>query len=200
LGLEAQREAVTTYARQVGEPIIGGFVEVESGAVKDRPELASALRLCRQKRATLLIAKLDRLSRSLSFVAQLLDSNVEIRAADVPEANRMMLQMLAVFAEHERRLIGERTKAALAAAKARGVKLGTNGAVLAARHKNEARARAESLRVYIDQIQADGITTFRGIAEALNNRSVRAPGGGLWYGASVRRVLQKLQHTSAQLR
>jgi DNA invertase Pin-like site-specific DNA recombinase len=140
LGLEAQQEAIEQYARRTGEPILATFTEVESGAVRDRPELAAALDLCRRKKAVLLIARLDRLSRSLAFVAQLLDANVEIRAADMPEANRMMIQMLAVFAEHERRLIGERTRQALAAAKARGVQLGANGAVLAERHRAEASA------------------------------------------------------------
>lgn len=192
LGLEAQQEAVSSYAARVGEQIIGSFIEVESGSQNDRPQLTAALRLCRQKRAVLLIARLDRLSRSLSFVAQLLETNVEIRAADMPEANRMMIQMLAVFAEHEKRMIGERTKAALAAAKARGVKLGANGAVLAARHKDEARAYAETLRTQIDQIQAQGVTTCRGIAAALNEQGAPSRDGGMWHAASVSRLRTRL--------
>jgi len=155
LGIEAQAEAVERYAALVGQPIVATFTEIESGAATDRPELTKALALCRQHKGVLLIARLDRLSRSLAFVAQLLDANVEIRAADMPEANRMMLQMLAVFAEHERRLIGERTKAALAAAKMRGVRLGKNGAVLAAARK------AEAIEAAIGNIAAKAIDSFR---------------------------------------
>ena len=127
LGLEAQQEAIERYAASIDQPVIATFTEIESGAARARPQLAAALDLCRRRKAVLLIARLDRLSRSLAFVAQLLDANVEIRAADIPSANRMMLQMLAVFAEHERQLISQRTKAALAAAKVRGVKLGAHG-------------------------------------------------------------------------
>ena len=113
LGLEAQEEAVRGYAARTNQQIVATFVEVESGATKDRPELQAALDLCRKRKAALLIARLDRLSRSVAFVAKLLDANVEIRAADMPEANRMVLQVLAVFAEHERRLIGQRTKVSI---------------------------------------------------------------------------------------
>jgi len=192
LGLEAQQEAVANYAGRVNEAIIATFVEVESGGQNYRPELTAALKLCRQQRAVLLIARLDRLSRSLSFVAQLLDANVEIRAADMPEANRMMLQMLAVFAEHERRLIGQRTKAALAAAKARGVILGRNGCALAAKNKLEAQAFAESVRSEVEAICGGRAVSLQSIALALNHRGVRPRGGGQWHPTSVRRVLARL--------
>lgn len=192
LGLEAQQEAIDRHAGVAQMPVIATFTEVESGAVKDRPELSKALQTCRQKKAVLLIARLDRLSRSLSFVAQLLDANVEIRAADMPEANRMMLQMLAVFAEHERRLIGERTKAALAAAKARGVKLGANGAVLADQNRARAMEFAQALRAEVEDCRADGVTTLRQLADALNARGVKAPEGGGWHPASARRLLHRL--------
>lgn len=191
LGIEAQARAVEGYVSQVGQPIIATFIEVESGAQRDRPELARALALCRKQRATLLIARLDRLSRSLSFVAQLLDADVDIRAADMPEANRMMLQMLAVFAEHERRLIGERTKAALAAAKGRGVKLGKNGSVLAASHKAEAVARAKGYRQHIDSGREAGCSTNSALADWLNERGITYL-GGRWHPTTVRRVLLRL--------
>lgn len=123
LGLEAQQEAIQQYASRVHEPILAIFTEVESGGCNDRPQLAAALELCRRKKAVLLIARLDRLSRSLAFIAQLLEAGVDVRAADVPEANRFTLQLLAVFGEHERQMIRDRTKAALAAAKARGTRL-----------------------------------------------------------------------------
>ena len=191
LGIEAQREAVEQHASKVSEPIIATFTEIESGTLKDRPELAAALRECRRTKSILLIARLDRLSRSLSFIAQLLEAGVEIRAADMPEANRMMLQMLAVFAEHERRLISERTKAALAAAKARGVKLGTNGKRLARKHHEEAAAFAQSIAPIILPIAARNLS-LRGIAEELNAIGLVSRGGGKWHPGSVSRVLSRV--------
>ena len=192
LGLEAQREAVEQYALRVAEPILGTFTAVESGAQKDRPELAAALRECRRTKSVLLIARLDRLSRSLSFIAQLLEAGVEIRAADMPEANRMMLQMLAVFAEHERRLISERTKAALAAAKARGVELGANGRRLAQTHRNEATAFAQSLAPIILPLAAQNMS-LRRIADELNYRGLVSRDGGRWHPGSVTRLLSRLR-------
>lgn len=192
LGLEAQREAVERYVASIGADLLATFTEVESGAVRNRPELTAALDLCRRRKAILLIAKLDRLSRSLAFVAQLLEANVDIRAADMPQADRMMLQMLAVFAEHERRMIGERTKAALAAAKARGVKLGVNGAVLAQAHRHEAAVFAESIRPQVEAAIAAGCTTTRQIADWLNSRGLPSRDRGLWHPASVQRVQRRL--------
>lgn len=199
LGLEAQDEAVRCYAAKTQQQIIATFVEIEGGAVKDRPELSAALDLCRKRKAILLIARLDRLSRSLSFVAQLLDANVEIRAADMPEANRMMLQMLAVFAEHERRLIGERTKAALAAAKARGVILGRNGKVLGAQHAAAAREHAITLGPVIRQAQEQGATTCREMAAFLNSEGILSRERGQWHPASVARVLHRLRDSGQMI-
>lgn len=176
----------------MGQPIVATFTEIESGAATDRPELTKALALCRQHKGVLLIARLDRLSRSLAFVAQLLDANVEIRAADMPEANRMMLQMLAVFAEHERRLIGERTKAALAAAKMRGVRLGKNGAVLAAARKAEATELAESYRAAIEAGQRAGHITTSALASWLNAQGITYR-DGRWHPATVARVTARLR-------
>jgi DNA invertase Pin-like site-specific DNA recombinase len=193
LGLEAQEEAVKAYAARTDQQIIATFTEVESGTVKDRPELSAALDLCRKRKAVLLIARLDRLSRSLAFIAQLLDANVEIRAADMPEANRMMLQMLAVFAEHERRLIGERTKAALAAAKARGVVLGRNGKVLGETHAAAAQEHAITLGPLIGRARDQGAKTCREMAAFLNSESIPSREGGRWHPASVARVLRRLQ-------
>lgn len=196
LGLEAQREAVEQYASRVAEPILGTFTEVESGAQKDRPELAAALRECRRTKSVLLIARLDRLSRSLSFIAQLLEAGVEIRAADMPEANRMMLQMLAVFAEHERRLISERTKAALAAAKVQGVELGANGRRLAQAHRDEATIFAQSLAPILLPLAAQHMS-MRRIAEELNAKGVASREGGRWHPSSVARVLSRVGDASS---
>lgn len=192
LGIEAQREAVQRYAALTFGIILTEYVETESGAKSDRPELARALGQCRRTKATLLIARLDRLSRSLSFVAQLLDANVEIRCADMPEANRLLLQMLAVFSEHERQMIRDRTKAALAAAKARGVVLGVNGKMLAARNRSEAQAHAESLRLAITQALGDGCLSLPQIADYLTAQGHQTASGGRWHPMTVKRVLDRL--------
>src|SRR6266851_986624 len=124
LGLEAQREAVARYLNGGSWALVQEVVEVESGKRNDRPAIAEALRLCRLHRATLIIAKLDRLARNVHFISSLMESGVEFIAVDFPQANRLTVHILAAVAEHERELISQRTKAALAAAKARGVKLG----------------------------------------------------------------------------
>src|SRR2546428_4213436 len=127
LGLEAQREAVLTYLDGGRWSLVQEFVEVESGKRNDRPELTAALAACKKHKAKLVIAKLDRLSRNLAFIATLMDSGVEFVAVDNPHANRLTLHILAAVAEHERHMIADRTKAALQAAKARGIRLGRNG-------------------------------------------------------------------------
>ena len=135
LGVEAQRAAVDQFLTASGGTLVAEFVEVESGSGKARPILVQSIALAKKSGATLLIAKLDRLARNVAFVSSLMEGGVEFVAADAPYANRLMIHILAAFAEHERAMISERTKAALAAAKARGVVLGANGANLAAAHK-----------------------------------------------------------------
>src|SRR4051812_30379048 len=124
LGLEAQREAVAGYLNGGDWQLAAEFTEVESGRKNDRPELAKALAMCRRIGATLIIAKLDRLARNVAFVSNLMESGVEFTAVDFPTANRLTIHILAAVAEHEAAMTSTRTKAALAAAKARGVKLG----------------------------------------------------------------------------
>src|SRR5271154_3347795 len=124
LGLEAQREAVSRYLNGGHWQLVQELVEVESGKRNDRPAIAEALRLCRLHRATLIIAKLDRLARNVHFISSLMEAGVEFVAVDFPQANRLTVHILAAVAEHEASMISARTKAALAAAKARGVKLG----------------------------------------------------------------------------
>ena len=124
LGLEAQRAAVAAHVDGTRGQIVSEFVEVESGRRKDRPQLAAALDACRALRAILVIAKLDRLARNVAFVSNLMESGVEFVAADMPTVNRLTIHILAAVAEEEARMISARTKAALAAAKARGVRLG----------------------------------------------------------------------------
>ena len=123
--LHAQREAVAKYVTQAGGVVAAEFEEVESGKRNDRPQLAAALDLCRRRRAVLVIAKLDRLARNVAFVARLMESGVEFVAVDMPQANRLTLHVLGAKAEHERKITSQLTRAALAAARARGTKLGS---------------------------------------------------------------------------
>src|SRR5205085_5634328 len=131
-------------------------------------------------KATLIIAKLDRLARNVAFIANLMESGVEFVAVDNPHASKLMLHMLAAFAEHEREQISARTKAALAAAKARGVRLGANGVYLAAERQREASEFAKGLQGILGEIRASGITTVRGIKDELNRRAIPSASGRTW--------------------
>ena len=194
LGVEAQRNAVSAYVSDVSGQIIVEFVEVESGAKKLRPVLAEAIARCRREKAVLLIAKLDRLARNVAFVSSLMESGVEFVAVDAPFANRLMLHILAAFAEHEREQISLRTKFALAAAKERGVVLGVNGHHLAARNKRDAIAFAETVRpILINGIEKGA--TLTSLAEHLNVAGLTTREGAKWSPQIVRRVLLRLNLT-----
>jgi DNA invertase Pin-like site-specific DNA recombinase len=198
LGLDAQREAVARHVAATGGRITAEFVEVESGKRDARPQLAAALAACRAHRATLLIAKLDRLARKVHFVAGLMESGVPFVACDMPNATPFMLHVYAAVAEEEGRAISARTKAALAAAKARGVKLGNPRLVAgspdqaraaAAAKSAKAAARAADLRPVVAEVRASGVTTLAGIARALAARGVPTPSGrGAWSPATVLRL------------
>jgi hypothetical protein len=166
-------------------------VEVESGGKDDRPQLRAALIACQRGKATLLIAKLDRLARSVAFVAGLMDGHTEFVAVDMPHASRFVLHIMAAVAEHERLIIGERTKAALMAAKARGVRLGTNATALAERHKRGAMEHARQVAQAFQIAQDEGEKTTREIALSLNKLGVPSREGGRWHPASVARVLRR---------
>lgn len=190
LGLEAQQAAVLAHCR---EPALASFTEVESGRRNDRPQLAAALAYARRHKATLVIAKLDRLARSNAFVANLLESGVPIIAVDMPEANRPMLQMMSVFAEMEAKAISDRTKAALAAARARGVRLGTpDTSRLAREARAGADAYASTLTATLDALRCQGILSVRATCEALNAQGIRTRKGGQWHPTSVQRLLDRL--------
>jgi DNA invertase Pin-like site-specific DNA recombinase len=193
LGLDAQREAVSQFLAARPAAVIAEFVEVESGGKDDRPKLLEALAACQRAKATLLIAKLDRLARSVSFVAGLMDGNVDFVAVDMPHASRFVLHIMAAVAEHERQIIGERTKAALAAAKARGVRLGANGAVLAERHKAEAVEYAIRLAPAIQAANSAGARTAREVAQYLNDCAIPSRNGKTWHPATVARILRRIE-------
>lgn len=146
LGMEAQQFAVGSYLATVPcAEVVATYTEVESGKRKNRPELAEAVRACKRHKATLIIAKLDRLARNVHFISGLMESRVEFIACDNPHANRLMVHMLAAFAEHEREMISQRTKDSLMAAKARGVVLGANGRALAEQNRKTADAHARKI-------------------------------------------------------
>jgi len=157
LGLEAQQAAIRGYLGTTAP--IAEFTEVETGKRNDRPALKQALALCRKRKARLVIAKLDRLSRNLAFIATMMDSGVEFVAVDNPHATRLTLHILAAVAEHERELIADRTKAALQAAKARGIRLGRNGADrLAPAYRAEAIERARQLAPLLAELKSSGMS------------------------------------------
>jgi len=193
LGIEAQRAAVDRFLASSGGTLIAEYVEVESGGKKARPVLVQSIALARKSNATLLIAKLDRLGRNVAFVSSLMESGVDFVAADMPCANRLMIHILAAFAEHERSLISERTKAALAAAKARGVRLGQNGAVLAEQHQAEALAFAMGLKSEVQAAYASGAQTISEVADELNSGGFRTRRGVLWSPGTVHRLLGRLR-------
>jgi DNA invertase Pin-like site-specific DNA recombinase len=199
LGLEAQRRTVADYVRGVGGETLESFVEVESGRRKDRPELARALALARRKRATLLVAKLDRLARNTHFITSLQQSGVSFRAADMPQANEFMVQILAAVAEYEARLISERTKAGLASARARGVILGKPENLARGNHDaaraNATRAQAIAMRMrpIIEMLRSEGVVSASAIAARLNDRGYMTERGCLWYPTTVTRLVQRLQ-------
>jgi len=192
LGLEAQREAVRGYVAQRAGTVLDEFTEVETGKRSDRPELAAALETCRRHKATLVIAKLDRLARNMAFVANLMEGRADFVAADMPHADKFTIHIFAALAEEEGRRISQRTKAALAAAKARGVRLGATGALLAERYRAGAKAQAAELAPLVIELRRSGVTTVRGLAAALNARAIPTAGGGPWRAGTVHRLLQRV--------
>src|SRR6516164_6059001 len=199
LGLDAQREAVADYLNGGRWSLIDEYVEVESGANDERPELAKALALCRVHNATLVIAKLDRLSRDAHFLLGLQKAGVKFVAADMPEANEMIVGIMAVVAQAERKMISARTKAALQAAKERGVKLGGDRGNLPAVaekgrriglevRRKAARQRIADIAPVVAELWAHGAASLRQIAAGLNERGIPAPWGGQWNAAQVRRL------------
>lgn len=199
LGLDAQRQVVSRYLTARGVEAVGEFVEVETGkganALDRRPELRKALELCKRSGATLLIAKLDRLARNVHFVSGLIETGVDFVAADMPNANKVMIQMHAVMSEWERDQISERTKAALAAAKARGVVLGAAGPANLRQNVEERQTKADAfaarLSALVDGMKARGLSQRAMLAE-LNLAGVKTAQGGAWRLNQLQRVLWRV--------
>ena len=184
LGLEAQRAAARVFCAQDAAIILSEHVEVESGRKANRPNLAKAVNEAKRKGATLLIAKLDRLARNVHFVSGLMESGVLFLALDMPSADRFMIHVYAAMAEEEARRISSRTKAALAVAKARGVRLGVNALTLAITHRAEADAFASLVAPKI-LAMADQGNSIRLIAKKLNSESINTAMGGRWHATTV---------------
>lgn len=210
-GLEAQRQTINDFVEREGGEIISEYVEIVSGAVDDRPELIAAMAEAKRRRCFLIVSKLDRLSRRVAFIANLMDGKTKFVVAELGhDVDPFMLHIYASVAEKERALISSRTKQALAVKKAQGVILGNRvtDAQAAATGKqtlamaqakgaatNQARAvqRRENIMPIIASIQAAGVSTMAGIANALNQRGIKTVRGGSWQAVQVQRVM----HASA---
>ena len=198
LGLEAQQWTVQQLAASRSAGIVAEFTEVESGRKSDRPELAKALAMCKAQGCTLVVAKLDRLARNVAFISALMESGVEFIACDMPAANRLILHIMAAVAEEEARLISQRTKDALAAAKARGVKLGSSregwNPEWRGRGRKVATRVPASLVMQMQQLRDAG-KTFQQISDLVNAQGHKTAGGHAWTKGLVHRLLNREQAT-----
>lgn len=204
LGLEAQERATSDYAARINGTIVEKFTEIESGKDNQRPELHKALHQSKITGSTLVIAKLDRLSRNATFLLTLRDSGVNFVAADMPDANNLTVGIMALIAQHERESISKRTKEALTSAKLRGKKLGNpNGAAALKRAakgnssailtiKDKADSHATDIKPIVDTLIAKGVTTLQGIADHLNAKGILTPRGKRWHRSSVRNLRLRL--------
>ena len=204
LGIEAQRNSVTDFLNGGQLRLVKEYTEVESGRRTDRPMLAEAIKTCRAYGAKLVIAKLDRLSRDAHFLLGLEKAGIDFVAADMPNANRLTVGIMAMVAEEERRMISKRTKEALAAAKRRGTKLGGDRGVVPSRKSRilavealqaRANSRAADIAPIIEALQADGAESLRAIAEGLNDAGIpTARGQGKWSAIQVQRTLARISN------
>ena len=197
-GLDSQRKTIQDFIGGLGK-LIGEYVEVESGKNSQRPKLKLAVRDCKLKGATLIVAKLDRLARNQRFLLELQESGIQIRFCDFPHADKMVIGIMAAVAEGEAKMISDRTRRALQAAKARGVKLGTNnltpdGTIKGVENSVVARqkialSRAIEILPIIQEIRERGVHTLTGIAMELNAIGIGSPRGGRFYPQTVKNVL-----------
>jgi DNA invertase Pin-like site-specific DNA recombinase len=202
LGLEAQQASVRAFVTAQGWTLIGEFSDIASGKDDRRPGFQAALARCRQLGAILVVARLDRITRRAHTLSQLLEDGISIRAADMPGADDLMMRIYAAMAQKERELISARTKAALAAAKARGAVLGGDrgyrpaagpDAAAAARVRREGAERvAHRMALEVEALRGEGITSLAGLAQALTERGVATPrGGAVWTHTTVARILSR---------
>ena len=202
LGLEAQRTAVRDFLDGGKWKLLGEYVEVESGKNSDRPKLKQALHRAKVTGATLVIAKLDRLSRNVAFIARLQESGAKFVCADMPDANQLTIHIFAALAEHERKMISDRTKRAMQAAKRKGRVFGSPDGAKAIRHlgnkaavkavRAKADRHAEDVLPIVEDIKAAGITTLHGIAAELNERGILTARDGQWHPTTVRNLLSRV--------
>ncbi|RWL79408.1 MAG: recombinase family protein [Mesorhizobium sp.] len=206
LGLEAQRQAISRFVDAEGFEIICEFVEVETGkgsdALAKRPQLAAALAAAKRNGCPVVVAKLDRLARDVSFISNLMSRQIPFVVSELGvNIDPFMLHIYAAVAEKERAVISQRTREALAAAKARGVQLGSPELLKAQRRSQEVRgaqaeAFAANVKPIIDQIRASGVSSLRKIAEALNARGIPTARGGVWAATQVRDILFRTEAAS----
>jgi DNA invertase Pin-like site-specific DNA recombinase len=206
LGLNAQRSAVEKFCTERGfQLVFPPYQEIESGKRNDRPELLKAIQRCRQTGASLVIAKLDRLSRNAVFLLTLQDSGVRFVAADM-DANEFTVGIMALVAQQEREAISSRTKAALSAARDRGTRLGNprgaaafggiSGSALGGEAvKRLANEHAELLRPVVDRLRGEGPVSLAALSRRLNEEGMRTPRGGRWHASSVRNLLSRLDNS-----
>lgn len=201
LGIEAQREAIERFAKAEGYAIAQEYIEIETGkgadALDRRPQLTAALSEARKRRCTVAVAKLDRLSRDVHFISGLMAHRVPFVVAELgADVDPFILHLFAALAEKERSMISVRTTVALAAARRRGVKLGSPKLAQARKKalvaiKSEADRHASNVLPIIRRVQKAGAETLREIAEALNDRGVLTPRGGKWHASSVKNALER---------
>ena len=189
LGLAAQHSLVERFLSN-GAEVVAEYVEVQSGKNDERIELWRAINHAKRSDAKLLIAKLDRFSRKVSFIASIMEQGIGLVVAEMPNATDFQLHIFAALAQEERRLISERTRSALAEAKKRGVVLGKNGKVLAERNRKAADERAEALRPFIIPMVEQGLSLSE-IARRLNGLGILSTRGGKFYAQQIKLILQR---------
>lgn len=195
LGLDAQQSAVQSFATANQIQLTKEFTEIESGKKNNRPILQEALAYCRKNKARLIIAKLDRLGRNVAFIAALMEAKVAFVAVDNPQANELILHIMAAFAQYERKAISTRTKEALQAAKRRGVQLGTHGkVVLSKQNKEAARSFAKKMKPTIVKLNKEGFKSIRSIRDELNKRKVPTyrNNGEQWHYSNVYNLMRRI--------
>lgn len=184
-GLEAQQNIANAFINSYGGTIIDTFIDKQSGAKNDRSGLKQALAMCKKQGATLLVAKLDRVSRRVSFIATLMESNIPLKVAELPNADPFQLHIFAALAEVERKQISTRVKQALAVVKSKGVKLGSP---LNEERAKQAHQFALTIVPYLEGFKQSGITSWNAMANKLNEMGITTQTGGKWYMASLKKV------------